>query len=112
MSSLFPFKGTYDDLASEVESVNKLVIVDCYTSWCPTCRRLGMLLPKIADENEDVLFLKADLDENPELKEFFKLPNIPVLKFFKANEDGKCAEVDSVVGLNVNSLREKIQQYK
>jgi len=36
-----------------------LVVVDFFTPWCNACRRLFPALCKVAENNPDVLFLKA-----------------------------------------------------
>ena len=84
---------------------NSLVsVVDFYSSECPPCRALSPKLSKYGlevlnnnvylnnDENiqnidkeklsKSVVFLKVNIDENPELTEMFDIQTIPHIVFF------------------------------
>lgn len=108
MGDIFKFRGTVSDLAAEVEESGGVVVLDLMASWCPSCRRLGMLLPRVAKENPGVTFITADVDENPELKKFYEVENIPVIKFLRT-ADGKLEEFDTIIGGNTPLLRSKLK---
>lgn len=110
MSEITQFKGSVEDLTKLVEGHNGLTVVDLYATWCPSCKRLGMLLPNIANENPDVKFVKVDVDENPEVKQFFGVESIPVLKYLK--KDSKLNAVDTIIGVNVPEIKNKIAANK
>ncbi|EAX95642.1 Thioredoxin family protein [Trichomonas vaginalis G3] len=110
LNNIIQFKGSKEDLKSAIESHNGLTVLDMSTQWCGSCRRLAMLLPKIAAENTDVLFLKVDVEDNPELKEYYKIDQIPVINFCK-NDKG-LEPIKTLVGLNVPAIKENITSLK
>lgn len=116
MSNIQEFQGNFAALTKAIIDHKGLVVTDFHASWCPSCRRLGQLLPAVAKENPEVLFLKIDVDSNEEIKNQYSITSIPALKFFKAATDdsGKeyFQELDSMVGANVAALKEKIANHK
>lgn len=110
MANIIIFKGGLAELTQQVVSHKGLVVADFHASWCPSCRRLGQLLPAVASENENVLFLKIDVDDCPELKENYGIASIPHVKFFKS-EGGALKELGVVQGPNVPQIKEKIAEF-
>ena len=110
MAQILEFKGSVSDLTKLVMNNNGLTFIDINASWCPSCRRLGMLLPKLAQENPEVKFVKVDVDENPEIKSYFKIESIPVIKFCKP--DTQLEAVETLLGVNIPVIKEKIANLK
>ena len=71
---------------------SKPVLVDFWAPWCTYCRRINPVLDKIADSREDVLVVKVNIDEEPELAQQEQIEVIPTLVVYK---DG--FELDSIV---------------
>ena len=72
---------------------NKLVFMDCYTTWCGPCKMLAPVLEEMADEYKQVKFVKVDVDQDVDLARRYGIQSIPNVIFFK---DGKA--VDQLVG--------------
>lgn len=111
MANIEDFNGNLQELTAKVQGAGHLVLADFYAPWCPGCRRLGQLLPGIASANEDVTFLKVDIEKNEELKDHFGIASIPVVKFFKV-EGGELKDLDTVNGPNVAEIKNKITSHK
>lgn len=77
------FENTQIDLLLQKE---KLIILDFYTKWCPTCKMVGMTLEEYEEENNDVFILQIDAEENKELANIYKVRNAPTLIFFYKGE--------------------------
>lgn len=60
----------------------KLIILEFYTKWCPTCKMLGMVLEEYEEENDDVFIVQIDADEHKELANIYKIINAPTMIFF------------------------------
>jgi len=63
---------------------DKLVLVDFNAKWCAPCKEMKPILNEIEKENNIVL-LKIDVDENPELAKEMKLEGLPTLILYKNN---------------------------
>ena len=78
-------------------SLNKLVVVDFWATWCSPCRMLKPILEKISEEAdvaELVDFVLIDVEINSELADQYQVSGTPTVIFFK---DG--VEVGRKVGM-------------
>ena len=62
---------------------SKPVLVDFWAPWCTYCRRINPALDKIADSRDDVLVVKVNIDEVPELARQEQIEVIPTLVVYK-----------------------------
>ena len=79
-------KETFDEL---VLRSDKPVLVDFWAPWCGPCRMVSPVVDEIAEEREDVVVGKVNVDEEPELAAQFGVMSIPTLLVFK---DGEVAQ--------------------
>ena len=77
---------TMENFDSAVIKSVKPVIVDFYADWCGPCRMLGEVLDEIAEERDDVVIARVNVDDEMALAEAFKVSAIPKLVVVK---DGK-----------------------
>lgn len=76
-------KDNYDEL---VLHSSKTVLLDFWAPWCGPCRMVAPIVEEIAEEREDVLLGKINVDEEMELAMQFGVSSIPTLVVMK---DGK-----------------------
>ena len=64
------------------------VLVDFFATWCGPCKMLAPLLEEIDERKEtgELLIVKVDVDESPEIAMKYGIQSIPTLFLFN---DGK-----------------------
>ncbi|NLL44906.1 MAG: thioredoxin [Mollicutes bacterium] len=60
-----------------------LVLVDFFAKWCGPCKMLGQVLEEISNERNDLIIVKIDVDENPDLAKLNGVMSVPTLILFK-----------------------------
>ena len=60
-----------------------LVLVDFFAEWCGPCKMLGQVLEEISNERNDLIIVKIDVDENPDLAKLNGVMSVPTLILFK-----------------------------
>lgn len=81
------FKGTWQEALDKARKENKLIFMDCYTSWCGPCKMLAKEVftdPEVAVFfNEKFVNVKVDMEkgEGITLKEQYKVTAYPTLNF-------------------------------
>ena len=58
-------------------------LIDFYADWCGPCRLVLPLVEQIAEERDDLLVVKVNVDENPDLAQEFGVFSIPTLVVMK-----------------------------
>jgi len=91
------------------ESDGKLIVVDFSASWCMPCKMIAPMFDEMAnsDEYKDIIFVKIDVDENPETSEKYQIMSMPTFLFIKDFE-----VVDRFSGASVEKLKETIDIHK
>jgi thioredoxin 1 len=88
----------------EVLDSHPRVLVDFSAeSWCVPCRRLAPHLTKLADKRDDVVVVKVDIDESPDIASEYNIQSVPTLFLF---EDGQYQR--TVVGRSVVQLNQEV----
>lgn len=75
------------------------VLVDFFATWCGPCKMLAPVVDKVASKNENVTFVKVDIDKNIDAAEAFGVQVIPTLVLIengeiKAREQGFMSEAE------------------
>ena len=86
-------KITKDNFEAEVLQAEKPVLVDFWAVWCGPCQMVGPVLEEIAEERDDVVIGKVNVDEEQELAAQFGVMSIPTMILFKGGE-----AVNKIVG--------------
>ena len=76
------------DNFQELLSSDQPVLLDFYAEWCGPCRMIAPIVEEIANERDDVIVGKVNVDEQGELAQAYDVMSIPTLIVLK---DGKVA---------------------
>ncbi len=90
MSVIHITKDTFDSIVNQNE---KPVLVDFWAPWCGPCQMVGPIVEEIAEERDDIIVAKINIDEEMELAKKFRIMSIPTILVLK---DGK--KVASSIG--------------
>ena len=69
-----------------VKNSEKPVLLDFYATWCGPCRMVSPIVDEIAEEREDIMVGKVNVDDEPELAAAFGVTSIPMLAVVKNGE--------------------------
>ena len=73
-------KTNYEEL---VNRNSKTVLLDFWAPWCGPCRMVAPIVEELAEEREDILVGKINVDEEMELALQFGVSSIPTLVVMK-----------------------------
>ena len=79
MSVIKVNKNNFD----QIKSIEKPVLIDFYADWCGPCRMVSPIVDEIANESDDYVVAKVNVDDEPELANAFAVSSIPMLVVMK-----------------------------
>lgn len=100
-------QGTWNEILAKAKQENKLIFMDCYTSWCGPCKQMAQTTfvdPDVAALfNEKFINVKMDMEkgEGKDLQIRYNVHAYPTLNFI--NGDGEVVHC-VVGGLGVDEL--------
>ena len=70
----------------EIKQNDKPILIDFYANWCGPCKMLSPIIDEIAQERDDIIVGKINVDDEPELAEKFGVFSIPTLVILKEGD--------------------------
>ncbi|MCI9038729.1 MAG: thioredoxin [Clostridia bacterium] len=85
---------TSENFEEVVLKSEKPVLIDFYATWCGPCKILSPIVEEVAKENENVKFVKIDIDKTDDIALQYQVMSIPTLVLIQNGE-----EKDRIVGI-------------
>ena len=82
MKTVIINKNNFDEMSKN----KKPLLLDFYANWCGPCKILSPIIDEIAEERDDIVVGKVNVDAEPELAEQFNVFSIPTLVIMKDGE--------------------------
>ena len=88
---------------------DKIIVIDFWAVWCSPCKIFAPIFEKIQQEyNQDYIFAKINVDENPIVAQRYGISSIPTTLFVKAGY-----VLRKLVGVvNYTTLKQILEKFK
>jgi len=94
-----------EEFEEKVLKSDKKVLVDFYADWCGPCKMLSPVIEKLAEEIDDISFVKINVDDAENIARSYGVMSIPSLFVFENGEVVK----NSVGFKSMDELKEFIE---
>ena len=74
---------TKDNFEQTVLKADKPVLVDFWAEWCGPCQMMGPIVDEVAEERDDIIIGKLNVDTQPEIALRYNVMSIPTLILFE-----------------------------
>lgn len=72
----------YTNFDSVVDQ-NKIVLIDCWASWCDACAKFKPVFESVARKYPEIIFAMLDATKEKEILKELKIEHIPTLLLFR-----------------------------
>eukprot|EP00538_Stauroneis_constricta_P011945 CAMPEP_0119551416 /NCGR_PEP_ID=MMETSP1352-20130426/4681_1 /TAXON_ID=265584 /ORGANISM="Stauroneis constricta, Strain CCMP1120" /LENGTH=170 /DNA_ID=CAMNT_0007597473 /DNA_START=161 /DNA_END=673 /DNA_ORIENTATION=+ len=96
-----------DALVLRAAANHQLIVVDFSATWCGPCKAIAPIFEELSEDMSDVVFVKVDVDENPETAAKYSVSAMPTFLFIKEGQ-----VVDRLMGANPERLQSLLAEHQ
>lgn len=106
--------STFEQFINLLKSPNgvhqkKYVFVDFYATWCGPCKRIAPDLEKFSEKyNNNIYYVKVDVDECPEIAEKYDISGLPTFCTFDVGSENLIHI--KIMGADKTKIEDKLKQ--
>ena len=75
-----------EEFTDKVLNSEKKVLVDFFADWCGPCRMLGPVISEVAENDDNYLYYKINVDKAEDISRKYGIMSIPALFVFENGE--------------------------
>ncbi|KAJ7527621.1 hypothetical protein O6H91_16G064000 [Diphasiastrum complanatum] len=87
----------------EASAEGKMIISNFTATWCRPCKSIAPHFHALSLKHPDIVFLKIDVDQMPDLADEFDVQAMPTFVFTRNGN-----RIDRLVGANLRDLERKV----
>lgn len=72
---------------NQLKESEKPVLLDFFAPWCGPCKLLSPIVDRLAEEHEEYVFAKVNVDEEGALADAFGIRSVPTLVVLKGGRE-------------------------
>ena len=80
---------TKDNFEHTVLKADNPVLVDFWAEWCGPCQMMGPIVDEVAEERNDIIIGKLNVDTQPEIAMRYNVMSIPTFILFENGEEAQ-----------------------
>lgn len=96
-----------EEIQNILESAgNKLTVIEFWAPWCISCKKILPFVQELSAKYENVLFVRVNIDDFPEIASNYGVSRVPSLVFIKNKEvidlieDGNKQNITEAIEIN------------
>ena len=90
---------TQEEFNQTIESTDDLILTYFFAHWCGPCAMMEPEFERMANEYQNAVFLKVDVEESKDIVELYHIESMPSFLFIRSNYVVDCLTTSKVEAL-------------
>eukprot|EP00800_Vazella_pourtalesii_P000623 TRINITY_DN10568_c0_g1_i1.p1 TRINITY_DN10568_c0_g1~~TRINITY_DN10568_c0_g1_i1.p1 ORF type:complete len:107 (+),score=12.12 TRINITY_DN10568_c0_g1_i1:50-370(+) len=94
-----------EELQQIIKSTDDLILTYFFAHWCGPCAMIAPEIERMANEHQEVVFLKVDVEESRDIAKLYNIESIPSFLFIRSNY-----VVENLVTSKVEAMEDRLKE--